>query len=94
MSEPLTDEELLRALALVERGLYQCDSVGPLEAFERIVPELRRLRSDAWLERAVEDVVDSLAEPPWRGMEQLRKALAPAKDIALEIMRRHRDGKA
>jgi hypothetical protein len=70
---PLTDEELA-AIEMEFTGRRDAASAFGI----LLVHEVRRLRSDEWLERATKEI------DPYQGGQRL----------VLAILRRHRDGKA
>jgi hypothetical protein len=74
---PLTD----RQLAIMEADANAVSMVAPGVVVGRLIREVRRLRSDEWLQRAVDDIgaLDTL-----EGHVDMAKALA--------ILRKHRDG--
>lgn len=79
--EPLTDEDL----DAIEAWISRAHSHGlPFAASEtemllRLAAEVRRLRSDAWLAPAAEEIADSANPYDWR--------------LVLAILRKHRDDK-
>lgn len=76
---PLTDDELA---ALVERAEHGVWLTATPEDVQRLVAEVRRLRSDEWLEHATDEI----------GEMDTRDHIDTAKVLAL--LRKHRDGKA
>jgi hypothetical protein len=80
---PLTDADLSRIAALITPD-FRCQECGhPAEDIARLVAEVRRLRSDEWLEKAAEEIAKAFVlETPvadWR------------RDAVVEILRKHRD---
>lgn len=82
---PLTDEELDH----LEREAKRFTAPEPwegnaTETIVRLLAEVRRLRSDEWLERAA-DEIDG-------GMDALNET-GPSRNEILDILRKHRDGR-
>ena len=81
MNEPLTDEQLENS----ERWAIECLTPSTLgtggprlaECVLGLVEEIRRLRSDEWLEAASEEIANRAAYSP---------------SLTLEILLKHRDG--
>jgi hypothetical protein len=90
--DPLTDEELdtIEYLAGNQGGSVAENRASDIR---RLVAEVRRLRSDDWLQRAAKAIVGEFPDigPSYGGKDE-DYALAEA-DVA-EILRKHRDGKA
>ena len=87
--KPLTDGEL-NAIGDTSRRLHEGRVAAPdIVAFgqaavvPRLVEEIRRLRSDDWLERAAEEITDS----------EVRDGYVEEAAV-VAILRKHRDGKA
>jgi hypothetical protein len=64
--------------------------ISPREAMGEAINEARRLRSYEWLQRAAADIGANLAYLEDEGAQDHEKAVA---DV-LDILRKHRDGKA
>lgn len=82
---PLTEEDL----AVAERDLVEGTGHERQHAGLRLLAEVRRLRSDEWLQRAAEEIAAiRLPDVP----AELRNSELRAR--LLPILRKHRDGKA
>lgn len=91
MSEPLTEENI--AMVTVQHWQLgtrdggtcgRCGGDWPCET-DRLVAEVRRLRSDEWLEKAAQHIASTLGA---------RYAIHLDERGVLEVLRKHRDGKA
>jgi len=78
MSEPLTDEQMDEMQRKWGTGTVSVESV--YRDVCDLISEVRRLRSDEWLEKAAEEI---------GGIS----ALAGATERALAILRKHRDAR-
>jgi len=78
---PLTDEELDAIEAWIKRGRSHGlpFAASELEMLLRLAAEVRRMRSDAWLAPAAEEIADSANPYDWQ--------------LVLAILRKRRDGK-
>jgi len=83
VSEPLTDEEIAARTGCPTCGCRLYRESGGCEG-ETYRAEVRRLRSDEWLEKAAQEIED---------VSEVDTICAVDKDIALDILRKHRDGK-
>lgn len=89
MSERLTDEELAQFEADCADDAYAyacCPSCGgpDQEQCQRVAAELRRLRSDEWLERAIGEACPRAGQPDHLSCRSCARLQAALK--------RHRDG--
>ncbi len=85
---PLTSEELLDAqAAVIDTDQPFADTIETATV-RRMAEELRRLRSDEWLERAIEEIAHGRADGWSTGVG------IPTKADLLAILRKHRDWKA
>lgn len=92
MAEPITDEELDEMEKL---NIPWADNIGSDE-IGKLIAEVRRLRSDEWLEKAAEEAEELSdfkqredgdsedPQKPWRVRHRAE---------ILEILRKHRDGR-
>ena len=81
-TKPLTDA----ALKVIEGNATDCYDCGSVATdVERLVAEVRRLRSDEWLEKAAEEISAS----PYAAIHSSK-----TEDAIRAILRKHRDGKA
>jgi hypothetical protein len=76
VSEPLTDGDINE----IERHNAPLND-RPARQIRELIAEVRRLRSDEWLEKAIEEAT-----------EHFTSDFQPASDL-LAILRKHRDGK-
>ena len=92
MSERLTDEELDQAEQAASDQTSRAARVGvqdyaPARLTLRLVAEVRRLRGDAWLAAAAEEIADAgQCEHGWDYTGVCRDGCMEA------ILKRHRDG--
>lgn len=87
VSAPLTDEEIAHYVLLVGMALGEHGRPADVEAGRRLIAELTRLRSDAWLVAAAREL--SVTTIDGRPM-----GIGSHAEAALAILRKYRDGKA
>jgi hypothetical protein len=96
MSEPLTDEDLAHVETIAGPWTARSPETQAQAALVlRLVAEVRRLRSDEWLEAAAGEMGYEWLEH-WAPEKNGGKApsVADCTAEALLILRKHRDGKA